>query len=133
MSRVLALVEGQTEQAFVRDVLAPELGNRGVFISATLIGKPGHKGGIRSYESVQRDILAALKQDIGRSCTTMFDYYGLQADWPGVPEARSLPTVANLQSHPSHSTFTLSITFNPIFSSLNCLSHLGTHVMFLVA
>ncbi len=90
MSRVLALVEGQTEQAFVREVLAPELGARGVFISAALVGKPGHKGGVRSYQSVRKDILASLKQDSGRFCTTMFDYYGLPADWPGVPEAKSL-------------------------------------------
>jgi len=37
MSRVRALVEGQTEEAFVREVLASNLGAFGVFITATMI------------------------------------------------------------------------------------------------
>jgi hypothetical protein len=83
MSRVLALVEGQTEQTFVREVLAPDLGRLGVFLSASLIGKPRHKGGVRPWASARADILTALKQDQHRYCTTMFDYYGLPTDWPG--------------------------------------------------
>ncbi|MBI4716295.1 MAG: DUF4276 family protein [Planctomycetes bacterium] len=81
MSRVLALVEGHTESAFVKEVLAPVLASGGVFLSATLLGK----GGIRSYQAVRGDILAALKQDSSRFCTTMIDYYGLPKDWPGAP------------------------------------------------
>jgi len=91
MSRVLVLAEGRTEQAFVVKVLAPELGTLGIHLSAVLIGKPGHKGGIRSYQRVRKDILSALKQDPETFCTTMFDYYGLPQDWPGVAEAKSHP------------------------------------------
>ncbi len=88
MSRVVAIVEGYTEQAFCRSVLAPELGAKGVFLEAQLVGKPGQKGGVRSWESARRDILNALKQQAGRACTTMFDYYGLPGDWPGVREGK---------------------------------------------
>lgn len=91
MNRVLALVEGRTEQSFIQQVLAPHLGSRGVGLSATLIGKPGHKGGVRRYAKIQRDFLAALKQDQDRYCTTMFDYYGLPGDWPGASEAKESP------------------------------------------
>ena len=88
MSRVRALVEGQTEQAFVREVLAPHLVAHGVSITATMIGKPGRRGGVRPWPVVRNDILATLKQNNASCCTTMFDYYGLPTDWPGRSEAR---------------------------------------------
>jgi hypothetical protein len=91
MSRVLALVEGRTEQTFVSEVLAPALGIKGVFLSATLTGKPGHKGGVRRWASVRKEILTVLKRDPLGCCTTMFDYYALPADWPGRQQATTKP------------------------------------------
>ena len=99
MSRVVAIVEGYTEQAFCREVLAPALGAKGVSLEAQLVGKPGHKGGVRSWESARRDILNALKQQPDRACTTMVDYYGLPGDWPGVRQAkRNRPALALVSS-----------------------------------
>ena len=88
MSRVRELVEGRTEQTFVRDVLAPSLATHNVFVSPTMTGKPGHRGGVRPWAVVRRDILATLRQDAEVYCTTMFDYYGLPVDWPGQSRAR---------------------------------------------
>jgi len=88
MSRVYVLVEGQTEQAFVRDVLAPALSTRGIYPHPILLGKPGHKGGIRSFAVVQRDISNLLKQDANAFVTTLFDRYGLPSDWPGLAESK---------------------------------------------
>ena len=42
---IFVIVEGQTEQTFVREVLAPELASKNIFLYSALIGKPGHKGG----------------------------------------------------------------------------------------
>jgi len=89
MSRVLALVEGRTEQTFVRQVLAPHLGGRGVYLSARLVGKPGHKGGVGVYARARADILSILKQDTSVLCTTMFDYYAMPSSWPGRMDARN--------------------------------------------
>lgn len=84
MARVLALVEGQTEQSFVKELLAHELAPHNIFLTASLLGKPGRRhGGIRRWHSVRRDVIAALKQDRERFCTTMFDYYAMPSDWPG--------------------------------------------------
>ncbi|MBN2315599.1 MAG: hypothetical protein JXM79_16845 [Sedimentisphaerales bacterium] len=47
---VYIIVEGQTEQTFVRDLLAPEMGGQGIFLYPVLIGKPGHKGGNVQFE-----------------------------------------------------------------------------------
>jgi len=89
MSKVVAVVEGKTEQTFIRDVLAPALAEKGVFVSPRLVGKPGHKGGNVKYPRVRKDILALLKQEPELYCTTMFDFYALPSDWPGYEESRS--------------------------------------------
>ncbi len=83
MSRVVAVVEGQTEQDFVRNVLAPWLGARGVFLTARLVGKPGQKGGVGEYPRARMDILVVLKSDPTVIVTTMFDFYGMPTSWPG--------------------------------------------------
>jgi len=83
MNRVVAVVEGQTERTFVRDVLAPVLGTQGVCMTARLVGKPGHKGGVGEYERARRDFVALLKQERGTVITSMFDFYGMPLSWPG--------------------------------------------------
>jgi hypothetical protein len=91
MSRVIAVVEGQTEQGFVREVLAPLLDPRKVYMSARLVGKPGHKGGDCRYDRAKRDVLALLRQEADTIVTTMFDFYALPDSWPGRVEARTAP------------------------------------------
>ena len=85
MNRVVAIVEGQTEQTFVRDQLAAYLGARGIAIWAVLPGKTRMSGGVKKWESAKGDIVRTLKEN--RYCTTMFDFYGLPNDWPGREEA----------------------------------------------
>src|SRR3989442_11557036 len=75
MHRVLTVVEGFTERAIVEQTFAPYLGVRGLSLHAKVIGKPGHKGGVRSFEAVRKEILALLRQERGSRVSTMFDYY----------------------------------------------------------
>jgi hypothetical protein len=91
MSRVVAVVEGQTEQGFVRDVLAPVLVTRNVYLTARLVGKPGHKGGDCRYPRAKQDVLLLLRQEPDTVVTTMFDFYALPDSWPGRTEARQAP------------------------------------------
>lgn len=88
MRRVLTVVEGFTERAIVEQTFAPYLGARGISLHAKVIGKPGHKGGIRSFEAVRKEILALLKQERTSYVSTFFDYYGLPLNWPGMPQAK---------------------------------------------
>ena len=55
MSRVLLLVEGQTERAIAEAVLAPHLAEKGVWLYPRIVGKPGHKGG-NSFSTVLREL-----------------------------------------------------------------------------
>ncbi len=91
MNRVIAVVEGVTEQTFIKTVLAPQLALQGVLITARLVGKPGHKGGVGEFDRARRDIVAVLRQETAVFCTTMFDYYGMPYSWPQRSLASSVP------------------------------------------
>jgi hypothetical protein len=87
MSDLAIIVEGQTEQAFVRDVVGPHLGTFGVEAWARLPGREYRRGGVPAWDVVRGDILRTLKERRGRYCTTMFDFYGMPFDWPGRRDA----------------------------------------------
>ena len=92
MTRLLIHVEGQTEEDFVNDVLAPHLYGVGYTnVRAIFLGNPRQRsrgGGVRPWGSVRRDVVNHLLEDQGRISTTMVDYYGLPLSWPGRAEAR---------------------------------------------
>lgn len=88
MSRVLLLVEGQTERAVAQQLLGPWLGAKGVSLSPKVVGKPGHKGGVREFDSVLKEIVALLKQEPNSTVSTLFDYYALPLSWPNASDAK---------------------------------------------
>ncbi|MCC7386268.1 MAG: DUF4276 family protein [Deltaproteobacteria bacterium] len=90
MIRLVLVVEGQTEQAFVREVLGPALAMRGVYATGRLVGVPGRKGGNQSAKA-ERDIALVLSEDRTVRCSTMFDLYGLSPSFPGVAEHHDRP------------------------------------------
>ena len=99
MCRLLIHVEGQTEETFVNEVLAPHLYNCGYSkISARLVGNArqrDRRGGIRAWGAVRKDILNHLKDDADCLSTTMVDFYALpqtgERAWPGRAEAAQRP------------------------------------------
>ena len=93
MPRVHVVVEGPTEESFVRNVLAQILWPRRVYLAPFILGRPGHKGGRTNYARVKKDILLQLKQDRRAYCSTMLDFYGLGAGFPGMPLP---PNLSNL-------------------------------------
>jgi hypothetical protein len=93
VTRVSVIVEGPTERSFVQQVLAPLLWASEIYLSATILGVPGHKGGRTNYARVKKDVLRRLKEDRTAYCTTMFDYYGLGRGFPGMPLPPNLSNV----------------------------------------
>ena len=82
MTRLLVHVEGQTEEQFVNDLLAPHLRDCGYSsVSARLIGNARQRGqpevGVKPWSEVRKTIVNHLRQDPGSSAATMVDYYGL--------------------------------------------------------
>lgn len=99
MARLLIHVEGETEETFVKELLAPHLYPCGYTkVSARLVGNSrqrDRRGGIRGWSSVRNDILKHLKEDLESLVTTMVDYYALPKTgsraWPGRNAAGKLP------------------------------------------
>jgi len=93
--RLLIHVEGQTEEAFVNELLRDYLVGIGYeSVSARIIGNARlrrRRGGIRPWPPTRKDIINHLRQDSACVATTMVDYYGLPQQgpgaWPGRAEA----------------------------------------------
>jgi hypothetical protein len=91
MSKVIAVVEGPTEQTFVREVLGPWLWDDGrVEFATSPAGKPGKKGG-NVYAKARRDVINHLNNPHFDVVTTFFDFYGMPLKWPGRAEAHGKP------------------------------------------
>ena len=84
MRRVCIVCEGQTEETFVRDVLAPAFYDLGLNLIPEMVGtSPGHKGGALKYERVKRHLRNTLRQSSAPVVTTLFDLYRLDNGFPG--------------------------------------------------
>ncbi|MEH1020179.1 DUF4276 family protein [Acinetobacter baumannii] len=82
MVRVHIICEGQTEETFINEVLMPEFSKKDIYLYPALIGRPGHKGGNVKYSRMKTDIENRLN-DKEAYCTTFFDFYGLDSNFPG--------------------------------------------------
>ena len=95
MARLLVHVEGDAEELFINEVLAPHLYEHGYSnVAARIVGKARQRkrrGGIVSWRVARRDIVKHLNEDLSCLATTMVDYYGLPRDWPGRAGADGLP------------------------------------------
>ncbi|HLK55273.1 MAG TPA: DUF4276 family protein [Chthonomonadaceae bacterium] len=99
MTRLLIHVEGETEETFVNEILAPHLYGYGYTdISARLLGNARQRyrrGGIRGWTSTRDDIIRHLIEDQKCLATMMVDFYALpqtgEKAWPGRKAAASLP------------------------------------------
>jgi hypothetical protein len=89
--------EGQTEEAFVKRILAPHLGAFNVFADARSVltsrdkkAYKNYRGGLVSYLEAKADIETWMKEDghTESRFTTMFDLYALSGDFPGYTDAR---------------------------------------------
>ena len=94
MTRLYVVVEGQTEEAFIKAVIAPHLLLTAIevypIIVATKLERTGrkHRGG-GHWQLWRRDIRRVCgEQKRDARVTTMFDLYGLPPDFPGLDTHR---------------------------------------------
>ena len=90
MIRLHFVVEGQTEEGFVNQVLANHLGHFGVSADARCVETSRRKatiyrGGVIDYRRVRLDLGLWMREDQREDAyfTTMIDLYGLPTDFPG--------------------------------------------------
>ncbi|MCD6459633.1 DUF4276 family protein [bacterium] len=86
--KIYIIIEGQTEQTFVRDIFAPDMAAKGIFCYPILIGKTGHKGGDVRFDRAKINIRNSLKYRSNNYVSTMFDYFGINKNWPGLQKLK---------------------------------------------
>jgi hypothetical protein len=93
MTRLLMLVEGQSEGIFVERTLTPHLARHGVHVlkpsllwTKRLPGGGGFRGGVSNWKQILGN-LAPLTRDGNAWISTLLDFYGLPEDFPGFSEA----------------------------------------------
>lgn len=88
--KLFILVEGQTEETFVRDVLATHLDAYGlaavpVVLKTKRLVSGGHfRGGVTSASQVLGDVHRLLRDTSAVAVTTMLDYYRLPENFSGM-------------------------------------------------
>ena len=87
--KALILVEGQTEEQFIKTVLSPHFEQKGIFLTPTIItikrtlaGKD-HKGGVTTYQYFLRDMRNLLEDRSATAVSMMIDLYRLPKGFPG--------------------------------------------------
>lgn len=86
---IVVIVEGKTEEIFIKDILAPYLAKKNIFMTPIIISKPGQKGGDVRFVRAINDITLHMKQRDDTYVTLLVDYYGIKGDWPGLESAKS--------------------------------------------
>lgn len=103
--RVLILVEGQTEERFVKSVLAPNFYDRQLFFFPTILvtkrvkDGPSFKGGVTNFAKFKNDAERLLNSAGAALVTTMLDYYRLPADFPGMDSRPQYGTALQRVTH----------------------------------
>lgn len=93
IKRLNILCEGPTEEGFVKKVLAEYLKSFGIITKVrqvTTSKKKDIHGGMTSYQRVKNDFVLWVKENNNDAhvvdyYTSMFDYYKLPTDFPGLP------------------------------------------------
>ena len=97
MIRLAILVEGQTEEKFVKQLLFVHFLKKNISVTPIILTtrreptESNHKGGMVSFSKVKKELLQLLRSfDF---VTTMFDYYGLKNDFPEYEESKNILNV----------------------------------------
>ncbi|MBC7951917.1 MAG: DUF4276 family protein [Rhodospirillaceae bacterium] len=100
MVEVIIFAEGQTEEKFIKLVVAPALRGLKVFVKPqTLNTSRDSKGGAVSFDRLKRSARNTLNQSSTVVLSTFLDLYGLDTDFPGFDEARNKPLPGGKAGH----------------------------------
>jgi hypothetical protein len=99
MKRVIIFVEGQTEEAFVRNVLYKEfMLTKNIWLDPRVIMMGRSKGGLSNYAKVRWQIVKQCKADTQVIVTTMFDLYALPSSFPGFQSSQDTDVYSRVRS-----------------------------------
>lgn len=89
MKRLVFIVEGETEEAFVNSILRPYFQSCGLYNPVQCFKIKHTQGGMQKYSHVRNDVLKTVyEHDV--IVTTMFDLYALPSSFPNYSEAQAI-------------------------------------------
>ena len=89
MKRLVFIVEGETEEAFVNNILIPYFQGCGLYNPVQCYKIKHTQGGMHKYSYVRTDVLNTIyEHDV--IVTTMFDLYALPHSFPGYNESQAI-------------------------------------------
>lgn len=89
MKRLVFIVEGETEEAFVNIILRPYFQGCGLYNPVQCFKIKHTQGGMHKYSYVRNDVLNTIyEHDV--IVTTMFDLYALPHSFPGYEESQTI-------------------------------------------
>ncbi len=96
MKRLIIIVEGQTEEEFVKSLLCPYLAGFRIYdVRAIKIQTSrGYKGGLVNYEHFRRDIWNILKREQEVVVTSLVDFFRMPTNFPGYVTASKITDAA---------------------------------------
>ena len=92
MKTLFFLVEGDTEEQFVKDHIAPYFENKCYVqpIKLTTNPKTGKRGGFNKYEQLKTDAENLLRQKREKLITTFVDYFRIPKDVPNYDKCQEI-------------------------------------------
>ncbi|KAA6324478.1 hypothetical protein EZS27_026200 [termite gut metagenome] len=90
MKRLIIIVEGQTEEMFVKEILAPHLREKGLLnvVPIKIATSSQCKGGFVNYQHLKNDVLKRIREtDVVIS--TFVDYFRIPNN---IPKLHKLPS-----------------------------------------
>ena len=94
MKNVYIYCEGQTEESFINEILAPYFLNQNIWVcpiicSTKRTATKKYKGGVSDYTKIKKELTLICKQHHNEYVTTMFDYYAMPDNTPGIDNTES--------------------------------------------
>ncbi len=94
MLEVIVFTEGQTEEQFIKRIVAPSLHAHQIFLKPqTLNTSQDAKGGAVNFDRLKFNARNTLRQKPNAILTTFLDLYGLDTTFPNFIEAKQLSDV----------------------------------------
>lgn len=83
MKRIYILVEGQTEESFIDEVVTPLYAQSNIFIEPIIFSTSAtQKGGVTTYGKIKNQVIKLCRQDQSAWVTTFIDFFRLPKDFP---------------------------------------------------
>ncbi len=89
MRAIYIIVEGQTEEEFVKKVLCHRFYREGIYDIRALLMRTGHggKGGAITYDRFKSNVIRLCKSEPDVLITSLIDFFRLDTSFPGVEKA----------------------------------------------